>query len=158
MRRKPPPLAGWHCPSLPFRVHATCTFMPVVLCLPEYRSGCEAHDQQGSSVPSTMYCVRPSRSSATGTYSLSTLPSNGVTPVIARLIVGWETPHVSASSAWTRLRRMYVRATVTDLNNPRIGGHGRWPLIVSLWIIAQRSTTCSLEKPVVECMSGGSFL
>src|ERR1017187_8985553 len=41
---------------------------------------CEAHDQHGSRVPSTMYCVRPSSSSAVGTYSLSTLPSNGVTP------------------------------------------------------------------------------
>jgi hypothetical protein len=39
-----------------------------------------------------MYCVCPSSSSAVGTYSLSTLPSNGVTPVIARLIVGWDTP------------------------------------------------------------------
>ena len=27
--------------------------------------------------------------------------------------------------------RMYVRVTVTDLNNPRIGGDGRWPVIVS---------------------------
>ena len=33
-----------------------------------------------------MYCVRPSRSSAVGTYSLKALPSNGVTAVIARLI------------------------------------------------------------------------
>jgi hypothetical protein len=53
---------------------------------------------------------------------------------------------------------MHVRATVTDLNNPRIGGHGRWPVIVSLWIIAQRSTMCSLERPVAEYMPGGSFL
>ena len=69
-----------------------------------------------------MYCVRLSRSSAVGTYFLSTLPSNGVTAVIARLIVGWETSWVSASSSWTRLRRMYVSATTTDLNNQRIGG------------------------------------
>ena len=34
--------------SLPARVQATCTFMPVVLCLPEYSSGWEAHDQQGA--------------------------------------------------------------------------------------------------------------
>jgi hypothetical protein len=46
---------------LPSRVQATCTFMPVVLCLPEYNSGFEAHDQHGSSVPSTMNCVRPFR-------------------------------------------------------------------------------------------------
>src|ERR1022692_1934865 len=37
--------------SLPARVQATCTFIPVVLCLPEYSSGCPAHDQHGSSVP-----------------------------------------------------------------------------------------------------------
>ena len=35
-----------------------------------------------------MYCERPSRSSAVGTYFLSALPSKGVTPAIARLIVG----------------------------------------------------------------------
>jgi hypothetical protein len=28
---------------------------------------------------------------------------------------------VSASSAWTRFRRIYVSATVTDLNNPTMG-------------------------------------
>src|SRR6266542_6062621 len=71
----------------PDRVQATWTFMPVVLCLPEYSSGCEAHDQQGSRVPSTMYWLRSSRSSAVGTYSASTAPSTGVTPVTARLIV-----------------------------------------------------------------------
>src|SRR5208283_2322990 len=78
--------------SCPARVQATCTFMPVVLCLPEYSSGCDAHDQHGSRVPSTMYCVRWPNSSAVGTYSLSTFSSKGVTLVIARLIVGWETP------------------------------------------------------------------
>src|SRR5205085_7913248 len=72
----------------PASVQATCTFMPVVLCLPEYSSGCEAHDQHGSSVPSTMYWLRSSRSSAVGTYSASTARSTGVTPVTARLIVG----------------------------------------------------------------------
>ena len=138
--------------SLPFKVHATCTFMPVVLCLPEYRSGCEAHDQQGSSVPSTMYCVRPSRSSATGTYTLSTLPSNGVTPVIARLIVGWETPHVSASSAWTSTARV-CQATTPSLNDARSGGHRRWPVIVSLSIIAQRLSDVSPGKAGEDYMS-----
>jgi hypothetical protein len=92
-----------------------------------------------------MYCARPSSSPAVGTYSLSTSPSNGVTAVIARLIVGWDTPKVSASSAWTRLRRIYVSATVTDLNNPRMGGHGCRPSVVSAWIIAHRSTMLSRE-------------
>src|SRR5215204_5202685 len=71
----------------PVRVQATWTFMPVVLCLPEYRPGRQAHDQHGSSAPSTTYWVRSSRSSAVGTYSASTAPSTGVTPVIARLMV-----------------------------------------------------------------------
>src|SRR5512135_3018130 len=53
--------------SVPESVQATCTFIPVVLCFPEYSSGCDAHDQQGSRVPSMMYCVLPSRSSAVGT-------------------------------------------------------------------------------------------
>jgi len=35
-------------------VQATCTFIPVVLCFPEYSSGCALHDQHGSSVPSAM--------------------------------------------------------------------------------------------------------
>jgi hypothetical protein len=39
-----------------------------------------------------MYCDFSSRSSAVGTYSMSTAPSRGVTPVIAWLIVGWDTP------------------------------------------------------------------
>src|ERR1039458_6878979 len=64
--------------SPPPSVQATWTFIPVILCLPEYNSGCEAHDQHGSRLPSTMYCVRPSRSSAVGTYFSSTLPSSGV--------------------------------------------------------------------------------
>src|SRR6266496_6394969 len=50
-------------------VQATCTFIPVVLCFPEYSSGCPAHDQHGSSVPSTKYCAFASRSPAVGTYS-----------------------------------------------------------------------------------------
>src|SRR5829696_8497320 len=82
---------SWRLPSIaseiqarcPERVHATCTFTPVVLCLPEYSSGCDAHDQQGSRVPSTMYWLRSSRSSAVGTYSASTTPNAGVTPVTA---------------------------------------------------------------------------
>ena len=41
---------------------------------------------------------------------------------MARLIVGWDTPNVSASSACARLRRRYVNVTTTALNNPRIGG------------------------------------
>jgi hypothetical protein len=36
----------------PLSVQATWTFIPVVLCLPDYSSGCAAHDQQGSRVPS----------------------------------------------------------------------------------------------------------
>src|SRR6266542_6969666 len=86
---------SWRLPSIgseiqarcPDRVQVTWTFMPVVLCFPEYNSGCEAHDQQGSRVPSTMYWVPSSNSSAVGTYPASTVPSTGVTPVIARLIV-----------------------------------------------------------------------
>jgi hypothetical protein len=61
---------------------------PGGLVLAEYSSGCEAHDQHGSRVPSTMYCVGPSSWSAVGTCFLSTFPSNGVTPATARLIVG----------------------------------------------------------------------
>src|ERR1700733_12483789 len=52
--------------------------MPVALCLPEYSSGGAAHDQHGSSVPSTMYCSCVSSSSAVGTKSLRTFPINGV--------------------------------------------------------------------------------
>src|ERR1035441_4205125 len=42
--------------------------MPVVLCFPEYSSLCPVHDQHGSSVPSMMYWVSGSRSSAVGTH------------------------------------------------------------------------------------------
>ena len=52
----------------------------------------KTHPRRQPGGRSTMYCVRPSSSSAVGTYSLSTSPSNGVIPVIARLIVGWDTP------------------------------------------------------------------
>ena len=51
------------------------------------QGGCEAHDQQGSKVPSTMYCARGLRSSATGTYRASAAPSSGVSAVTARLTV-----------------------------------------------------------------------
>src|SRR5918997_5754311 len=98
--------ASWRHPSIaseiharsPLKVQATCTFMPVVLCLPEYSSGCEAHDQHGSRVPSTMYWILSLSSSAVGTYFLRTFSSSGVIPVIARLIVDWDTSYVSASS------------------------------------------------------------
>src|SRR6266498_934771 len=56
----------------PESVQATWTFIPVVLCLPEYRPGHDAQDQHGSSVPSTTYWVRSSRSSAVGTHAAST--------------------------------------------------------------------------------------
>src|SRR5712691_10353903 len=91
--------------SFSARVQATWTFMPVVLCLPEYSSGREAHDQHGSSVPSTRYWHRWSRSSAVGTYGTSTFLMSGVTADIARLTVGWEVIYASASSSWTRFRR-----------------------------------------------------
>src|SRR5258708_11446615 len=116
--------------SRPERVQAICTLIPVVLCLPEYNSGEEAHDQQGSRVPSTMYCVSRSRSSAVGIYPSSAFPINGVNLVMARLIVDWDTPYVSASSACTRFRRIYVSATTTDLYMPRMGGHGDFWSIV----------------------------
>src|SRR5215207_8553783 len=51
----------------PARVQATCTLIPVVLCFPEYSSGLDVHDQHGSRVPSTMYCMLGSSSSAVGT-------------------------------------------------------------------------------------------
>src|SRR5271166_1243005 len=44
-------------------VQATWTFIPVVLCFPEYSSWCPSHDQHGSSVPSRMYWASGSRSS-----------------------------------------------------------------------------------------------
>jgi hypothetical protein len=78
---------------------------PVVWCLPEYSSGWSRHDQQGSSVPSTRYWVCGSRSSAVGTKLANSLSSTGVSPVMARLIVDWETPKASASSAWARFLR-----------------------------------------------------
>lgn len=56
------------------------SFMPVLWCMPEYSWGCEAHDQQGSKVPSTMYCARGLRSSATGTYRASAAPSSVSAP------------------------------------------------------------------------------
>jgi hypothetical protein len=65
--------------------------MPVVLCLPEYRRGWVAHDQQGSNVPSTMYCRPGTSSPATGTKRASALASRGVTAEMALLIVDYET-------------------------------------------------------------------
>jgi len=50
-------------------------------------------------------------------------PSTGVIAVMARLIVDWETPYVSASSCWTRFPRKYVSVTTTHRNKPRLGGH-----------------------------------
>ncbi len=73
-------------------MRATCTLTPVALCLPEYNSGREAHDQQGSSVPSTTYCLLGSSSSAVGTYFCKTFPSSGVITAIALLIVDCDTP------------------------------------------------------------------
>jgi len=52
-----------------------------------------------------MYCCRMSRSSATGTRSAKTFASTGVSRLIARETVGWDTLNASAISAWTRLRR-----------------------------------------------------
>ena len=65
---------SWRAPSIgseiqtssPSRVHTTCTFMPVVWCFPEYSPGWDTHDQQGSSVPSTMYWRPATSSSAVG--------------------------------------------------------------------------------------------
>ena len=54
-------------------VQATWTFIPVVLCFTEQSSRCAAHDQQGSSVPSTIYCASVSSSYAVGTQSMKTL-------------------------------------------------------------------------------------
>jgi len=47
----------------------------------------ERHDQQDSSGPSTMYWLAGFSSSAVGTNSVSTVLSQGVMPVMARLIV-----------------------------------------------------------------------
>jgi hypothetical protein len=77
-------------------------------------------------VPSTTYAASGCRSSAVGTRSARTWPSLGVTPVTARLIVGWDTPKASPISTWTRLRRAYVNATTTDLNRPSLGGQNRF--------------------------------
>jgi hypothetical protein len=65
--------------------------MPVVVCLPEYRRGWVAHDQQGSKVPSTMYCRPVTSSSATGTKRASARAIRGVTVEMALLIVDCET-------------------------------------------------------------------
>src|ERR1700760_2654557 len=59
-------------------VQATWTFIPVVLCFPEYSSLCPAHDQHGSSVPSRMYWASGSRSSAVGTNSRVASGMSGV--------------------------------------------------------------------------------
>jgi hypothetical protein len=72
----------------PSRVHATCTFSPVVLCFPEYSAGAEAQDQHGSSVPSMMNCDCRPNSSAVGTLPSSAFCRSGVIADIARLIVG----------------------------------------------------------------------
>ena len=37
-----------------------------------------------------------------------------VTAWMAGLMVGWDTPQLLASSAWTRLRRRYVKVTSND--------------------------------------------
>ncbi len=78
--------------SCPSRVAATWTTTPVVRCLPDHRPGTAAHDQQGSKVPSMMYCRSARSSSAVGTTLRSACASNGVTPAIARLTVDCDTP------------------------------------------------------------------
>ena len=54
---------------------------------------CPVHDQHGSSVPSMMYWVSGSRSSAVGTHPDVAAGMSGVIADIARLMVGWETPN-----------------------------------------------------------------
>ena len=87
-------------------VQATWTFIPVVLCFPEYSSLCPSHDQHGSSVPSRMYWASGSRSSAVGTNSRVASGMSGVMADMARLIVGWDTLSDSPISACVRLCRM----------------------------------------------------
>src|SRR5271167_1067481 len=106
-------------------VHATWTFIPVVLCFPEYSSLCPAHDQHGSSVPSRMYWASGFRSSAVGTNSRTASGMSGVIADTARLMVGWDTPSDSPISAWVRLCRMLVSVAVADLKSPRHDGQFR---------------------------------
>jgi hypothetical protein len=55
---------------------------------PNTGSPCLRHDQQGSRVPSQMYCVPGSRSSAVGTNGASTIASREVIRELPRLMVG----------------------------------------------------------------------
>jgi hypothetical protein len=96
------------------------TFIPVVLCLPEYSSGCDAHDRRGSRV-GVHDVPRPASWIVGGGYRAASV--KGGTLVIARLVVGCDTSKPSANSAWTRLRRRYVSVATTDLNNPKVGSH-----------------------------------
>ena len=126
------------------------TFIPVVLCFPEYSSLCPSHDQHGSSVPSRMYWASESRSSAVGTNSRVTSGTIGVMADMARLIVGWDTPSDSPISACVRLCRMYVRVATTDLKRPRHGGQFGDPAPgCTEFILMQRSMISSRSNPVV---------
>ena len=71
-----------------------------------------------------------------------------MSPVIARLIVGWDTPYVSAISACTRFLRRYVKVTTTELNNPRMGGQAtEAPSVATAFTRAHSSTIWSRVKP-----------
>ena len=132
-------------------MQATWTFMPVVLCLPEYSSGRVAHDQHGSSVPSTMYCIVRPRSSAVGTYGASTLSMSGVIADDRAADCG-----LRDAVCLSDLCLDPVPAHIGQGYDDRLEqSEDRRPVLIvpgsisAAWIMAQSSVISSLVNPVV---------